>query len=88
MWLKYFTTLKPGLIFSDACSIEFEDKVIITGGLYSGVFSTKASVYNHSGFVADLADLNVPRYDHGCGSYLNENNQKVLSISYIIINIC
>ena len=78
-----------GLIFRDACSIQFNDKVIITGGL-SGVFKefrTKASVYNHSGFVTDLPDINVPRYDHGCGSYLNENNQKALSISCIIINI-
>ena len=71
------------LIFSAACSIQFDDKVIITGGL-SGVlheFWTKASVYNHSGFVEDFPDLNVPRYDHGCGSYLDENNKKAFCIS-------
>ena len=72
------------MIFSDACSIQFDDKVIITGGL-SGVFKefwAKASVYNHSGFVEDLADLNVPRYDHGCGSYLDENNKKAFCTTF------
>ena len=71
------------LIFSEACSIQFDDKVIITGGKSQvfNQFRTKVSVYNHSGFVEDLPDLNVRRYDHGCGSYLDENNKKAFCIS-------
>ena len=71
------------LIFSVACSIQFDDKVIITGGLSQvfNQFRKKVSVYNHSGFVEDLPDLNVRRYDHGCGSYLDENNKKAFCIS-------
>ena len=67
------------ILFRHACPIEFDNKVILTGGLQNSKLSStygKATVYNHSGFVEDLPDLNVKRYRHGCGSFIDENNQK------------
>ena len=62
-----------------------DDKVILTGGLPSIAAAHvmgKATVYNHSGFVEDLPELNVKRWQHGCGHFVDENGQKV----YLIIN--
>ena len=67
--------------FRHACSIELDDKVILTGGLYATHVMGKATVYNHSGFVEDLPELNVKRRQHGCGHFVDENGRKV----YLII---
>ena len=72
------------LYFRNACSIELSDKVIITGGYDWTTRFKKASVYDLSGFVEDLPDFNVARFDHGCGSYLNENNQQAANIFHLI----
>ena len=81
-WLKH----KPSLLIRSffyvryACSIELDDKVILTGGLpFSSASHVigKVTVYNHSGFVEDLPELNVKRWFHGCGYFVDENSQKV-----------
>ena len=56
--------------FSDACSIGFDEYVIITGGRFS---QNIVSHYNESGFSHYLPKLNFIRFGHGCGHYMNEN---------------
>jgi len=58
----------------DACSIQFEDFVVITGG-----FSTKTIVsrYDENGWVMDLPGLNSGRHSHGCGHFYNNDNNMV-----------
>ena len=51
-----------------------EDTVIITGGQYT---ESKVTVYNTEGWVADWPELNQGRYDHGCGHFVNTDNQVV-----------
>ena len=51
-----------------------EDTVIITGGQYT---ESKVTVYNTEGWVADWPGLNMGRYDHGCGHFVNTDNQVV-----------
>ena len=51
-----------------------EDTVIITGGQYT---ESKVTVYNNVGWVADWPELNQGRYDHGCGHFVNTDNQVV-----------
>ena len=43
----------------------------MTGGLHT---SNTVSVYNTAGWVEDLPDMQQGRYDHGCGHYINSNN--------------
>ena len=62
--------------FSHACTIQLDDKVVVTGG-YD--IETKVSVYSISGWVEDLPDLNTGREQHGCGHYADENNNIVRS---------
>ena len=35
------------------------------------------SKYNGGGWLEDLPDLNVGRFDHGCGHYVDSNNNNV-----------
>ena len=56
--------------FSQACSIELEDRVVVTGGNYDG---TRVQMYNISGLVESLPDINTPRVDHACGQFLNSD---------------
>jgi len=64
--LKYST--------SDACSIQFENYVLITGGYYTLSIVSK---YNEIGWLEDLPSLNDERHSHGCGHYYNSNNELV-----------
>ena len=59
-----------------ACSIQLNDKVIVTGGQYTET-ETTVSVYNIGGWVEDLPDLNTGRSNHGCGHYEDNNNDDV-----------
>ena len=66
------------LIFTrEACAIQFDDYVIITGGTNSLDIVSK---YTDTGFVEDLPNLLSGRYGHGCGHYTNENNELVIHI--------
>ena len=65
-----------------ACSIEFDDKVVITGGLqdpetweFLGIGTV--SVYDVNGFVNYLPNMTIGRLEHGCGHYVNSNNKIV-----------
>ena len=57
-----------------ACSIQMEDTVIITGGDFK---KNQVTVYNTEGWVEDWPELNTGRWDHGCGHFVNTDNQVV-----------
>ena len=57
-------------------------QVIITGGRYNDV-GRRVSVYNEQGWVEDWPSLNKWRYDHGCGHFINSDNNMVYT--YLII---
>ena len=61
-----------------------EASVVLTGGLYT---KTRVTVYNSEGWVEDLPSLNMGRYSHGCGHFVNMDNQVVSeeAIQYIFI---
>ena len=60
--------------FRDVCTIEADELVIVTGGWYTRNTVTE---YNIDGWVRELPDLNMGRYDHGCGYFVNDNQQIV-----------
>ena len=53
-----------------ACSIPDPDTdtVVVTGGSSAPAAVTR---YSWAGWVAELAPLLVPRYRHGCGTYVS-----------------
>ena len=63
--------LKITLYYRYACSIEFEDHVILTGGTYT---KNTVSIYNDDGWVKDLANLNTGRFKHSCSHYISNND--------------
>ena len=69
--------LKNGRIkisFRAACSIQFTDHVIVTGGYQD---SKIVSIYNDNGWVENMPSLNSGRRGHGCGHYFNNADQMV-----------
>ena len=60
--------------FSESCTIELEDWVVITGGSYEQFL---VMLCNIDGWVQRLPDLNNYRYDHGCGHYVDTNKEIV-----------
>ena len=62
------------LLVREACSIELEDQVIVTGGEFT---RTRVDVYNMEGWVMELPELNPGRRNHGFGHYINSNNKMV-----------
>ena len=67
------------LEYRNACTIQLEEVVIVTGG---DVTPTQATAYNSDGFLADLPTFNVPRRAHGCGHFINTDNKAVLYYYY------
>ena len=61
-------------IFSRACAIEFQDRVVVTGGCC--VIAT-VQVYTLSGPQEQLPDLQTPRYQHACAHYLDSQDRAV-----------
>ena len=51
-----------------------EETVILTGGVKT---RTKVTVYNTEGFLEDWPDMKQGRSLHGCGHFVNTNNQVV-----------
>ena len=51
-----------------------KEVVILTGGYYT---MSLVTVYNNAGFVEDLPSLNTGRMYHGCGHFVNTDNQVV-----------
>merc|ERR1712154_128211 len=69
---------------SDACGVEVDDTFIVTGGYdYSAPNKALNSVvrYNSQGVSEVLPSLTVRRWDHACGSYLDENGQRVVLVT-------
>ena len=69
----------------DACSIEMGDHVVVTGGRYGSVpfesVRAEVSVYTSQGWVEDYAGLITGRQQHGCGHYINGDNNVVSHIA-------
>jgi len=63
---------------NEACAIELDDKVIVTGGVKN---SLTVSVYNTAGWVEDLPNMQQGRFDHGCGHFINSNNEMVYLVA-------
>ena len=65
------------LFFSNACGFADDDDgtYIMTGGL--GATLKTVSKYNKDGWMEDLPSLNTERNRHGCGTYLDSNNNRV-----------
>ena len=63
--------------YRHACSIALGDEVIITGGVLT---SNTVSRYNKDGWLADLPELKVGRYAHGCTKYSSGGEQVRLTL--------
>ena len=57
--------------FSHACSIQEDDRVIITGGHSH----TTVSVYDENGWHEDLPNLNEGRWGHACTSFVSRGEK-------------
>ena len=68
---------------SNSCGIEDkeENTIIITGGDESGSITRRVVKYHRNGNYENLPSLNTARRLHGCGSYRNNNQQKVDIVS-------
>ena len=62
------------ILFSEACTIEMLEYVIVTGGAATPHHVT---LYGGHGFEADLPSLITGRRDHACGHYINNENEAV-----------
>jgi len=74
--LKYKTQL--------ACGVEVDWAFIVTGGAdwYAPDRALNSVVrYNSQGVSEDLPSLTVRRYNHACGSYLDDNGQRVVLVT-------
>ena len=71
------------------------DVVVVTGGQwwpmnggYTNYFTrAEVSVYNSGGWVEDLPGLNTARYSHGCGHFVNSDNQVVSDAQLDFFNV-
>ena len=78
--LKLRLNLRPP---SDACSIELEDRVVVTGGSYTPASSDRphahgrVAVYSAGGGAEEWPGLATPRLQHGCGHYVSGDSRVV-----------
>ena len=70
----YFTIV----YFRYACGIEDGDSFYITGGRSGGYSTNRVTRYYRNGSYEDMPTLNAARRYHACGSYMNNNMEKVL----------
>ena len=68
-------------VYSEACAIPEMASLVITGG---GYVQRTVSRYNSTGWVEDLANLTVGRWNHGCSSYYKDGAQVSICNSVII----
>ena len=61
------------------------DHVIVTGGSYDSHVRAEVSVYNAQGWLEDYAGLNTGRKEHGCGHYINGDNNVVRVVFDVFI---
>ena len=57
-----------------ACSIPLDNKVVLTGGIFT---LTTVFLYNKEGWVEDLAPLTQERYGHACTNFLSASGDRV-----------
>ena len=71
-------------IFSWACGIELEDRVVVTGGVgwWDGLPRATVQVYTSEGPQEQLPSLLTSRDGHACAHYL-DNQDRVVSITCI-----
>jgi len=65
----------------DACSIQLQDSVILTGGWRNETRSVVAE-YDMQGWMRDLPELNQGRASHSCGHFINDHEQMV----YLVVS--
>ena len=87
--LEYRHSVNTYYIYRAACAIPEEDSLVITGGLHT---LRTVSRYSITGWVGDLAELNVGRRNHGCSSYYKDVAQvsicnSVIMFVYLFIKI-
>ena len=58
-------------LFRHACSIQEDDRVVITGGHSART----VSVYDENGWIADLPNLIEERLGHACTSFVSEGKK-------------
>ena len=70
------------LVFSQSCGVELGDLYVVIGGietpntqLKQGI--RKVGLYNDNGFVRNLPDLVMGRYDHACAGFQDINGDMV-----------
>ena len=66
--------------FSRACAIRDDgyNSVVVTGGSTTLSIFDRVVRYNRQGNFTDLPKLNIGRFGHACGHYINDKNQKVI----------
>ena len=62
------------LFISLACGFADDDTYIITGGWNNNRIVSK---YDKNGWIEDLPNLNNGRSRHGCGTFVDDNSNKV-----------
>ena len=78
-------------IFSRACAIEFQDRVVVTGGWDGNYIIATVQVYNISGAQEQLPSLQTGRQDHACAHYLNNQDRAVsiaITAHLIMYEVC
>ena len=60
--------------FSEACAIQLDGMVILTGGyrLYDFTALSRVQSYNIAGAISRMPDLLYERHQHACGYYVHE----------------
>jgi len=64
-----------------SCSIQFNDYVVVAGGLYGSQADTIVVQYGSEGHIGDLPRFNNRRYSHGCGSFVNDEGNLVYLVA-------
>ena len=81
-------------LFRGGCSIQFDDYVIITGGIKdcenddcTNPRVDTVSKYNIEGWVEYLPSLNTARSGNGCGHYINSNEEVVNLYNFELVHL-
>ena len=65
-----------------ACGFQTDDEYVVTGGENSHRQPlTRVISFNKTGHSKTLPDLNIPRVNHACGKFVNEDGATVSFIA-------
>ena len=78
------------LVFSSSCGVELGDLYVVTGGIENPNLPNnlkplgirKVGLYNDNGFIRNLPDLVMERYDHACAGFQDINGDMVSMILF------